>query len=612
MKNNYIKLVWILLLSISFVPVIQAQSPAKMSYQAVIRDADSQLLSNTQVSMQISILQGSADGIAVYIETQTPTSNANGLVSIEIGAGTSSDDLSTIDWANGPYFIKTETDPDGGTNYSITGTSQLLSVPYALHAKTAETVTGGISETDPEFTGSEAANITASDIAKLGNLSGINTGDQNLDALATKTSLAGLENKMDDGDAALKGLIDDNTSYISTNATNISINVQAIKDTASAIRAGIPDVSGFATIAELDADSTYLKGLIDTETGNREDSDDALAAKISSDSTFLKGLIDGNTQAIKDTASAIRAGIPDVSGFATIAELDADSTYLKGLIDTEISDRKAAGAALSTKASSDSTYFEGLISDEETARIAADAAINTELDADSTFLKGFIDGNTQAIKDTASAIRADIPDVSGFATVAELDADSTYLKGLIDGNTQAIKDTASAIRAGIPDVSGFATLTKVRNDSTFLKGLIDDNATIISTNTTDINNLETYAITSAGTSGQVWISDGDGAGSWADAGSSSGVPTGTNTGDMQYWNGTAWVTVAATTNEGAILQMIGGVPTWTGGTPPTPNVTNATTGKTWMDRNLGASQVATSSTDIAAYGDLYQWGRAAD
>jgi uncharacterized protein (TIGR02145 family) len=81
---------------------------------------------------------------------------------------------------------------------------------------------------------------------------------------------------------------------------------------------------------------------------------------------------------------------------------------------------------------------------------------------------------------------------------------------------------------------------------------------------------------------------------------------------MQYWNGSAWVVVATTTNEGAILQMLGGVPTWTGGTPPTPNVTNPTTGKIWMDRNLGASQVATSSTDAASYGDLYQWGRATD
>jgi uncharacterized protein (TIGR02145 family) len=72
------------------------------------------------------------------------------------------------------------------------------------------------------------------------------------------------------------------------------------------------------------------------------------------------------------------------------------------------------------------------------------------------------------------------------------------------------------------------------------------------------------------------------------------------------------VTVAATENEGATLQMIGGIPTWVGGTPPPSNVTNPTTGKIWMDRNLGASQVATSSTDAAAYGDLYQWGRGTD
>ncbi len=115
-----------------------AQSPEKISYQAVIRNAGDALVTNTQISMQISILQGSVSGIAVYVETQTPTTNANGLVSIEIGAGTVvSGDLSTIDWANDTYFINTETDPAGGTSYSIIGTSQLLSVPYALYAKEA-------------------------------------------------------------------------------------------------------------------------------------------------------------------------------------------------------------------------------------------------------------------------------------------------------------------------------------------------------------------------------------------------------------------------------------------------------------------------------------------
>lgn len=244
-----------------------AQSPEKMSYQAVVRDGSNNLVTSSAVGMQLSILQGSASGTAVYVETQTPTSNANGLVSVEIGSGTVvSGNFTSINWSNGPYFIKTETDPTGGTSYSITGTSQLLSVPYALHAKTAETVTGGITENDPVFSAWDKS-------------------------------------------------------------TGISITESQISDLQS-----------------------YLE-----------------------------------------------------------------------------------------------------------------------------------------------------------------------------------------------------------------------------------------------------------------------LPTSGNAGDMAYWNGTAWVTVAATTNEGATLQMIGGVPTWIGGTPPpTPNVTNPTTGEIWMDRNLGASQVATSSTDAAAYGDLYQWGRAAD
>ena len=142
-----------ILLAVFLTATVWAQSPNKMSYQAVIRNSSEALVTNTTVGMQISILQGSASGTAVYVETQSPTTNANGLISIKIGDGTvQSGDFTNIEWANGPYFIKTETDPAGGTDYTITGTSQLLSVPYALHAKTAESVSGTITETDPVFT----------------------------------------------------------------------------------------------------------------------------------------------------------------------------------------------------------------------------------------------------------------------------------------------------------------------------------------------------------------------------------------------------------------------------------------------------------------------------
>ncbi|HKK39323.1 MAG TPA: hypothetical protein VJ949_07890 [Cryomorphaceae bacterium] len=117
---------------------VYAQSPEKMSYQAIVRDANNNLLNSQAVGMQMSIIQGSADGVSVYVETQNKLSNANGLISLEIGTGdVVAGDFSSIDWANGPFFIKTETDPTGGSNYTITGVSQLLSVPYALYAESS-------------------------------------------------------------------------------------------------------------------------------------------------------------------------------------------------------------------------------------------------------------------------------------------------------------------------------------------------------------------------------------------------------------------------------------------------------------------------------------------
>jgi uncharacterized protein (TIGR02145 family) len=80
----------------------------------------------------------------VYTETFAPTTNAYGLVNLEIGSGTSTDDFTTIDWANGPYFMETAVDVTGGTSYSVMGTSQLMSVPYALYAKTSGNGAGPI------------------------------------------------------------------------------------------------------------------------------------------------------------------------------------------------------------------------------------------------------------------------------------------------------------------------------------------------------------------------------------------------------------------------------------------------------------------------------------
>ena len=133
------KKITLALLLLSSFTFLFAQAPQKMSYQSVIRKTDGTLVAGTLVSIKTSILVGSTTGTASYVETQTTTTNSNGLATIEIGGGTPvTGTFSGINWGAGSHFIKTEIDPKGGNNYTISGTSQLLSVPYALYAGSSE------------------------------------------------------------------------------------------------------------------------------------------------------------------------------------------------------------------------------------------------------------------------------------------------------------------------------------------------------------------------------------------------------------------------------------------------------------------------------------------
>lgn len=127
------KKIYTILAGLFLTASVFSQAPQKISYQAVIRNSSNALVTSTPVGMKISILQGSSTGTVAYSETQTISTNANGLVSLAIGTGTPIlGTFASINWATGPYFIKTETDPTGGTTYVISGTNELMSVPYAL------------------------------------------------------------------------------------------------------------------------------------------------------------------------------------------------------------------------------------------------------------------------------------------------------------------------------------------------------------------------------------------------------------------------------------------------------------------------------------------------
>ncbi|MEM9928255.1 MAG: hypothetical protein AAF840_00420 [Bacteroidota bacterium] len=129
-----------IIMALLFLPttIVLAQSPEAFKYQAVVRNPDNTPIISQAVSIRISILQGSATGPVAYQESHTPTTSGIGLIALNIGEGTPLVNLfADIAWATGDHFLQVEVDLNGGTSYQLLGTSQLLSVPYALYAKRA-------------------------------------------------------------------------------------------------------------------------------------------------------------------------------------------------------------------------------------------------------------------------------------------------------------------------------------------------------------------------------------------------------------------------------------------------------------------------------------------
>ena len=243
-----------------------AQAPTKISYQAVIRNTANALVVNQQVGLQISILQYTSSGNPVYVETHQLNTNSNALISLQIGGGNIvSGDMGLINWEDGPYFIKTETDPSGGTNYSITGVTQLLSVPYALHATTTDSLVGGIIEQDPIFSNSIANGITAADTANWNNHT-IDTDTQ-----LTETEVDAFANNNGYLTTEVDGSITNEIQALSMNGDTVflsnggSIVLPLSVDTANAIQLinGWQEFgTGYTPKVYLDRERVYLSGLI--------------------------------------------------------------------------------------------------------------------------------------------------------------------------------------------------------------------------------------------------------------------------------------------------------------------------------------------------------------
>lgn len=121
---------------------VKAQTPQQFNYQGAARNANGTPLANKNIALRISVLDASATGTPQYTEVRNVITNPFGLYSVVIGSSGATSTTGTIGavtWGVGLKFIKVEIDPDNGNNFTVAGTAQLLSVPYALYSANGPT-----------------------------------------------------------------------------------------------------------------------------------------------------------------------------------------------------------------------------------------------------------------------------------------------------------------------------------------------------------------------------------------------------------------------------------------------------------------------------------------
>jgi hypothetical protein len=169
MKNIIFLTALLLVFAAGFMYNAHAQAPQRFNYQGVARDASGTELVNITVGLRLTIRVGSASGTSVYQETHTPTTNAFGVMSVQVGGGSGGSGFSSIDWGSDSYYLQAELDPAGGTTYQNMGTSQLLSVPYALYAANGGSGSGSSASLDQAYDagGSGAGRTVTADAGAL-------------------------------------------------------------------------------------------------------------------------------------------------------------------------------------------------------------------------------------------------------------------------------------------------------------------------------------------------------------------------------------------------------------------------------------------------------------
>jgi uncharacterized protein (TIGR02145 family) len=143
-KQDFLKLT-LLTVGLGIYTLTFSQIPEEFSYQAVVRNIEKAPVAGTPLGVKIEIIKGAETGTIVYDEVHHPVTDQNGLFSIVVGRGSPrAGSIDSLDWSDDIFFIRSSIDPEGGANYSIQISTQLLSVPYALYAKRAARFDGNM------------------------------------------------------------------------------------------------------------------------------------------------------------------------------------------------------------------------------------------------------------------------------------------------------------------------------------------------------------------------------------------------------------------------------------------------------------------------------------
>ena len=515
------------------------QAPPSFTYQAALRNTDGSIIANQPATVVIDILQGNAEGTSVFTETHSVTTSSQGIINLTVG---SIEDLSALDWSAGQHFVRVT------VNGVVLGVVQLLSVPYALHANTAEAVIGEINETDPIFSSwdrTTGISITENQISDLQAYL-VAESDPAFAAWDRSTGIAITEGQISDLQEYLVAESDpaftawDRSTGIAITESQISdLQTYLVAESDPAFTAWDRSTGIAITESQISDLHAYLE----------EEADPAFTTwdKSTGISITESQISDLQEYLIEETDPEFTTWDRSTGIAITESQISDLQEYLTGETDPAFTVwDKSTGISITESQISDLQEY--LTEEVDPAFTAWDKSTGISI-------------TENQISDLGNYIETEVDPVFEVSPAAGIEAEE-------------IANWDETHSWGDHAIAGYAT-------GNHTHGNITNDGKI-------------------GTTANLLVTTGTGGTLQATAG--------TATGQMLYWNGLAWANVTPG-NQGQILTFDDGVPTWR---TPAGDVLNPSTGKIWKDRNLGAKQVATSSADANAYGDLYQWGRGTD